>query len=266
MKKIIIISMAVVMTGAGLFAFNAHKKSERGSFELNILSIGDSITSGMEDEEGTWATNYNFHLYSLLTKAGYRPRFLGSHIKSTNGPEPISDEGYGSYCIAENWQDCKFASNENTKMNQKVLEDNSLLLNLDHILIQSHTPKIIILQGGINDIGVNQNNPDNNTIMGNPAANMLKMAQRVKVKYPDALIVILPVFAYQHKEIEPAIEKFNSEVLAGVKTMKNAIFVELPNFNKPDNFFTDGIHPTEIGYAEMGEKIYEEISKQKLLP
>jgi lysophospholipase L1-like esterase len=259
MKKIIAFGLVgVLLAGGGITFYSLNKKSERANFELNILSIGDSITAGMVDEKGTWATNHNYHLSMILSEKGYRPRFIGSHIQPLSlGAEPLSDEGYGSYCIAENWESCNYSSQA------EKLENNTLLGNLNNILIQSHIPQIIILQGGINDIHINQENAG---VMGDPAISMLEMVKRVREKYNDALIVVIPVFEYGQASILPAVDKFNLDVAQGVKNMKSTIMIELPNYSVKENFFLDGVHPNSEGYRVMAEKIYEGIAKQKLLP
>jgi lysophospholipase L1-like esterase len=259
MKKTVALILVVVLSIAGGMAlYEKNKKTTRSNFELNILSIGDSITAGMVDDKGTWATNHNYHLSLLLNEKGYRPRFIGSHIQPLSfGAEPLSDEGYGSYCIAENWENCNYSTQE------ARLEDNTLLGNLNNILIQSHTPQIIILQGGINDIHINHENAG---IMGDPGLSMLEMVKRVRDKYADAFIVVIPVFEYGQESIQPAVDKFNKDVKEGVKTMKNTIMIELPEFSIKENFFIDGVHPNSEGYRVMAEKIYEGISKEKFLP
>ena len=173
------------------------------------------------------------------------------------GAQPINFESHGAFCIAENWQDCNL-SPLGTK-----LENNTLLGNLDSMLVQRFEPNIIILQGGINDINVNQGNPG---VMGDPASSMLKMIAKVKAKYPKATILVLPVFEYGHNEIKSAVEKFNNDVSRDLNTQKTAIFVNIPNISEKRNFFADGIHPNKEGYKVIGENIYLAIEKQKILP
>lgn len=213
-----------------------------------ILSIGDSITEGAlkNFDSGPWYKNYNYFLDLDLKKLNYKPTFLGHGSYDSSAPR---NEGHGGYCLG------LIETNCNEVFTGK---DKSILKNFDTYTNNIDYVDIVILQGGINDIGAK--------ISGEKISNLEDsfdlLIKKTESKFSDVKIIVIPPFYDgERREIVFEVKKIR-EYLKKYEKRDNIIIIDSSEFDSSEVLSIDNIHPDEEGYIKISKTIIDEMTRR----
>ncbi|HWD94255.1 MAG TPA: GDSL-type esterase/lipase family protein [Verrucomicrobiae bacterium] len=227
---------------------------------LRICPMGDSITAGFTDNPN-WAVPFQFGyrsaLYTLLTNGNVRFQYVGSSPQPWNGisgtitnlPNPDlraldqdHHEGYSSQGTA------------------------FILANIGN-WITNDQPDVILLQAGINDIGLGST--------GEPTAveaNLSNIVATAVSLSPATRLIVAQITPYS--SYTPALAKYNNYIanvlipsFAGrgymVSTVNQYTNLCLPGTTNIDSsLFANGInHPNTVAYGRMAQTWFAELQR-----
>lgn len=250
-KSFSFLTIFILLISTVLFFLFSNFQQDNKLKVISILSIGDSITEGSLAylTDNHWLGNYNLYLEKILENKKIKSNFLGHGSYEKDAPY---NEGHGGYCISPLWEECRFDSDVTKLM------ENSLLNNIEKYLDTSINPDVIILQGGINDINVENNGRD----VGNLNENYSKLIDIVKNKREKALIIVIPPF-YGGDDLKVKVKIDEIRKFLRLNYSSDRIVI-LPseNLDAEENFIGDYIHPNELGYQKMASLIFEAIDER----
>jgi len=187
---------------------------------VKIMPLGDSITRGWYGSIYYWG--YRQPLYVNLTNGGYDFDFVGSQaLGSFPDPDHEGHDGWGA---------------------------DQILANLSTYL-SAHTPDIILLHIGTNDI-----------TYGNQDVNEVNDILATIDDYSESATVILALIINRNP-YNSATTQFNEDVnnmaLNRIASGDDIIIVDMESaLNYPTDINWDGLHPNDSGYAKMAEVWY----------
>ena len=187
---------------------------------VKIMPLGDSITRGWYGSIYYWG--YRQPLYVNLTNGGYDFDFVGSQaLGSFPDPDHEGHDGWGA---------------------------DQILANLSTYL-SAHTPDIILLHIGTNDI-----------TYGNQDVNEVNDILATIDDYSESATVILALIINRNP-YNYATTQFNEDVnnmaLNRIASGDDIIIVDMESaLNYPTDINWDGLHPNDSGYAKMAEVWY----------
>jgi len=195
-----------------------------------ILPLGDSLTSGIGYEGG-----YRVALFELARAAGKRITFTGS---LQNGPMladgvafPRRHEGRSGWKIA------------------------GVMATVPQPALKT-VPHIVLLHVGTNDVYAHES-----------PAQMVERAEqlidRLKEAAPRALIVVAEIIPQTDPVLRDRSARYNAELRRCVETRQARgehvlIVDQFSHF--PLTLLSDGVHPTQSGYEQMGRAWYAAIA------
>ena len=257
MTKRIFISAAIT-TVSTLSAFNP---ATAASF--NILPFGDSITAGTHDVE-PYPGAYRIKLWEKLNEKFKDINFVGPR---QNGPTEDFDQdhaGYGGLTI-------------NRLAGNRAVKDYPGFKNFaNNLKANNQSPNLVLLMAGTNDI-----------YEGDSADKALddlkKLLGDVTTSFADAKVLVssIPTFNISGTKFDgqPSsnaakenaakanagqIGSFNRGISGIANGFTNVSFVNVGGSLGTGDLVSDGIHPTEKGYAKLGNKWFSEI--ESLIP
>ena len=259
MTKRIFISAAIA-TASTLSAFNP---ATAASF--NILPFGDSITAGTHDVE-PYPGAYRIKLWEKLNEKFKDINFVGPR---QNGPTKDFDRdhaGYGGLTINRLAGDKAVPRKDYPGFTSVA---NTLKTN-------NQTPNLVLLMAGTNDF---YEGDKATTALGD----LEKLLGKITGSFTDAKVLVssIPPFNVSgtkfdgkpssNKDREEAakanagqISSFNNGISGIAKGFKNVSFVNVGGSLSPNDLVSDGIHPTEAGYAKLGNQWFSAI--ESLIP
>ncbi|KAL8846305.1 MAG: hypothetical protein Q9221_008603 [Calogaya cf. arnoldii] len=191
--------------------------------ELRILPLGDSITNGYQtSDDGNQNNGYRLQLQKNLV--GSNIDFVGS-VRSGSMTDN-SNEGHNGATIK---QTEGFAD---LSMNQR--------------------PNVILLHIGTNDL--NEDPPKDPYT--NAPDRLSSLLSKIVSACPDATILVAQIIHIKDAASDSRVETYNAritETVAGqvAKGHKNIAAVDFSSVTAKD--LVDGLHPTNSGYAKMGD-------------
>ena len=244
MKKIVILTLLILLLSS-LTIFKGDNSSR--PVELNTLTIGDSVTEGMNDQ-GIWVGNYIYNINNKLVKHGFKMVNFGSQ---TNGDStqtgPLSD-GYGGFCLNSKPGEC--VSDKTPE------EEHSLAANFEKYIKNGKNINLVLLQGGINDI-----NSKRNGYTGSPSYAAILAIEKMHKLLPKAKIGFFSIERLNSTDEDGiSISKFNSELIKYIKKNKYTFFVDNRDINKQE-YYLDDLHPNKLGYQKMEEHLVDSLVK-----
>lgn len=238
MKKNIKRAIAILILAVSL----AEASPSSAISNYKVLTLGDSITAGMDDKNG-WVGNLVSNLDKLLKKSGYKWEFLGDYSRDNI----TRYQGDGGFCLAS----IKYKCSTNTFKKQASI----MQLYLDYHKKNPSKIDLFIIQGGINDInsagGVNPP-PE-------PIISMKALISTIRKDYPDSLIVLQGITRPTLDSLELSYNK----KLANLK-MKKVYYVDTTKANK-DSYFIDGLHPNSEGYKAFARINFDQMRRLKII-
>jgi len=193
---------------------------------ISVMPLGDSITYGATDPTGN---GYRGRLWNDFTVNGFAPRFAGSQSSGSDALPDPENEGHGGYRIDQ------------------------IAAGVDGWL-QNTQPEIVLLMIGTNDMPGDQSStaPDRLSAL---------IDQIVKDDPQGHLLVAsIPPRTDAGGEFAARVDSYNAAI-PGIVRAKAAAgepvsFVDVHGALTGDDL-TDGIHPTALGYAKIGDAWFE---------
>ena len=264
MTKRIFISAAIA-TASTLSAINPATAASL----YNILPFGDSITAGTHDVD-PYPGAYRIKLWEKLNEKFKDINFVGTR---QNGPTKDFDRdhsGYGGLTINQLAGDDEIKKDTYTYPGFTNVVDN----------IGKTTPNLILLMAGTNDL-----------YEGDKAQTALSdlenLLTKVTTSFTNAEVLVSSIPSFdingskfdgirdkpeqnqkkqQEKEEEAKanagqVASFNNGIsdIAKDKRFPNVTFVNVGGSLGTDDLVSDGIHPTQAGYEELGNEWFSEI-------
>jgi hypothetical protein len=197
-----------------------------------ILPVGDSITFGI-NQEGS----YRIELFHKALQAMQKITYTGT---LQNGPQTVDNMPFPRRYEATSGITINGISTQIT---------NNKTLNMPS--------DIIIVHIGTNDMYMN-------TSTANPTdapANLGKLLDKLIAGMPNALIVVAKIIPLQSGA--SAVTTYNNAIPGVVQTRVAAgahiIVVDLNTGFPAGDISSDSVHPNSMGYAWMGDKLYDAI-------
>lgn len=215
-----------------------------------IMPLGDSITLGVNDATAreTWG-GYRAPLWHLASAANHSILFVGG---MQDGPQTVdgqswsrNHEGYSGYSIGTGGQSLAAVSTQ---------------------ALAANPPNIILLHIGTNDAEAGR---------ASAASDLAALLDQIITAAPDALLVVAKIIPTRNDQGPNGgengwIQAYNATMDAAVKARSDAgkhiILIDMyspfaanPNF-KTEYIGVGELHPTEAGYAVMGQVWYDAIS------
>ncbi|KAF2740955.1 SGNH hydrolase [Polyplosphaeria fusca] len=196
--------------------------------KLRILPLGDSITFGFQPSHPDGTNGYRYQLGQRLSGSDFS--FVGT-MRSGNMTDNYN-EGHPGYTISQI---------------QKVMAGG---LDLK--------PNVVLLHAGTNDLNRDANADE--SYSGAPArlGNLIDSILNVR---PDALVLVAQIINAKKAETETRIKTFNKAVPGVVKkrvVQGHKVMIVDQSVVKASEL-VDGLHPTDGGYAHMGDVWFENL-------
>ncbi len=202
-----------------------------------IMPLGDSITEGYNSSTGG---GYRLRLLHDIWASDRDATFVGN---SSSGPSaldakpfPKNNEGHSGYTIDP------APSVGRTGISPLVAAS-----------LKKHSPHVITLMIGTNDIGTNNDIANAPTRLGN-------LIDTITATSPKALLVVAQITPLGDKTGNTRAQSYNAAIPNLVKTRvaagKHIIVVDMytPFAAHPD--YMAGLHPKDVGYDFMGDLWY----------
>lgn len=208
-----------------------------------ILPLGDSITDGFNIPGG-----YRIPLFRKALMAGKKLTFVGS---SANGPQtvdgtafPRNHEGHSGYTI-----------------------DNAPAINrsgispLTNAALTTHTPHVVLLMIGTNDV-------NNNNELATAPARLGALMDRILAARPQSLLVVSAIVPTRLPAVNIRVAAYNAAIagLVSERAARGAHIVSIDaesafeaNANYSSQLLADDLHPNAAGYAVIADTWYTAI-------
>ena len=194
-----------------------------------ILPLGDSLTAGIGYEGG-----YRVSLFELARAAGKSITFTGS---LQNGPKlaagvafPRHHEGRSGWKIEE------------------------IMTTVPKPALRT-VPHIVLLHVGTNDIYAHETREQMTERVG-------RIIDRLEQAAPQALIVVAEIIPLTDPVLRDRAAGYNVELkrLVGARRARGEHLLLVDQFSGfPIELLSDGVHPTRLGYEQMGSAWYAAI-------
>ncbi len=216
--------LELILTVAVLLVFSV---SLPAAGSTRIMPLGDSITRGYYGSVYHWG--YRKHLYDLLTNYGYDFDFVGSQ---TDGafPDP-NHEGH------DGWR------------------ADQILTSVESWLA-AYQPDVVLLHIGTNDITASDQD-------ANEVNDILNVIDNYELASSRSVTVIVALIINRTDSavLSQATTVFNDDVnimaLNRIAGGDDIIIVDMESALSYPADLTDGIHPTDTGYAKMAAVWYD---------
>lgn len=207
-------------------------KSATNTVPLRILPLGDSITWGFQPDHQVNGTNgYRAQLLSRLASADYKDvTFVGT--QRSGNMSQRDHEGYCGFMISQI---------------ARIMDDGLAL-----------KPNVILLHAGTNDM----NRPELTQEKWVDAPKRLeRLLEKIYEAVPDAVVLVAKIVQASREHTKLNIRKFNEEVPRVVEsgTKKGFKVVVVDQSVVGADELVDGLHPTDAGYARMGDIWFEAV-------
>ena len=250
MTKRIFISAAIA-TASTLSAINPATAASL----YNILPFGDSITAGTH-AVGEYPGPYRIKLWEKLNEKFKDINFVGPR---QNGPTKDFDQdhaGYGGLTI-------------NRLANNRAVKDYPGFKDfVDTLEGSNQTPNLVLLMAGTNDL-LGEDTAE--TALGD----LEKLLGKITGSFKDAKVLVssIPPFDVDGSKFNGISDKdakagkvgsFNKGISGIAKGFTNVSFVNVGGSLGTGDLVSDGVHPTQAGYAKLGNEWFSEI--ESLIP
>lgn len=207
-----------------------HESADKTTVPLRILPLGDSITWGFQPDHQINGTNgYRAQLLSRLTLADYQNvTFVGT--QRSGNMSQRAHEGYCGFMISQ----------------IAGIMDGGLSLK----------PNVVLVHAGTNDM----NRPELTQEKWADAPTRLeRLLEKIYAAVPEAVVLVAKIVQASRDHTRMNIMRFNEEVPQvverGVKRGFKVIIVDQSVIGVDE--LVDGLHPTDAGYARMGDIWFE---------
>ncbi len=195
---------------------------------LRVMPLGDSLTAGGYNLKGEWHIDggYRIHLAAMLRESGVNFNFVGSQSNGEGLFSETRHEGHSGWKINE-------------------------LSEIVEAKLTEHSPDVILLMIGTNDIVKNYNLPQ-------ASSRFRALLEKITVNRLNSRIFIGSILKTNSRDFNKKIKKYNTEIENLTKAFSpNVRWVDF-SISTDDNEvlfssadFTDGVHLTENGYKKM---------------
>ncbi|MDX2213900.1 MAG: Calx-beta domain-containing protein [Oculatellaceae cyanobacterium bins.114] len=204
-----------------------------------IMPLGDSITAG-EHTTNPVPGAYRIQLFNRFTQDGFGIDFVGSLSNGPANPFDPNHEGHRGWTMDQI---------------RGLVDDPGFL--------ESYQPDVILMMIGTNDAG-------NDFISLNEMKSDLEaLITEITTRVPNTLLVVSTVSPAEDEVRNARIDAFNDEISGIVNTAaannRRVAFVDVGGALELNDLTTDGLHPTQAGYDELGDRWYEAISDRDTL-
>ena len=193
-----------------------------------VLPLGDSITHGYNSSDDA---GYRSALFKLAVAANQKVTFIGS---VSNGPSTISGQ--------------TFPKNHEGHDGISVTGITGYVPPKKAF---TTTPHIVLLHIGTNDMTSNANPSTTASQLDTLVTNVVQAA-------PDALVVVAKIvpLGYSNTNYDQYIAKIPDLVKAHASKNEHVVMVDMSTLPGSDIRGNGNVHPTDKGYADMGDLWY----------